>query len=289
VALAGLLSAIRAKGVNNPNGLVDERIVVLGAGSAGLGVASGILYCMTQMGIGEEEARKRFWIADNLGSLGRGRTPAAVAQTLWIRHDIEDQLSLLELVKKVQPTVLIGLTGVPGLFSEAVVKEMSRHADRPIIFPLSNPTDRAECTAQKAYEWTNGRAIVASGSPFLPVTLNDKTYYPSQANNMFAFPGIGLGAISCHASIISPKMLNAVSVTLSQAVTDLDLKECKLFPRLSGIRKVSEEIAFALASTAYEEGLANSKYDGPHVLREKIKSNMWDPAYGSLVRVDSNY
>jgi len=271
------------------NALLNQRIVISGAGSAGLGVANSILFCMTQMGVTEEEARKRFWFVDNLGSLGRSRIGSSPAQQVWIRNDISDKLSLDNLVALAKPTILIGLTGVGGIFTETAIKEMAKHVKRPIIFPLSNPTDNAECSAKQAYDWTEGRAVFASGSPFQPYAYGDKTLYPSQANNMFAFPGIGLGAITCEAKMISPRMLNEISHTLAEFISGEDLKLGQLFPRLKDIRQVSENIAFTLCKVAQQEGYASIKFENDTKLRERIQNNMWEPRYGSLVRVDANY
>jgi malate dehydrogenase (oxaloacetate-decarboxylating)(NADP+) len=172
----------------------------------------------------EAEARKCFWVIDDKGLLGAGRAQFTGAQAQWVRNELADGLGLQQTIEAVKPTVLIGVTGVGGLFTEPAVRAMAKHCPRPIIFPLSNPTDHAECTAKQAFEWTNGTCIFASGSPFPPVTLNGKTYYPNQSNNMFVFPGIGLGATSIHASMISPKMLHTASTALAAQVRDEDLK-----------------------------------------------------------------
>jgi len=172
----------------------------------------------------EAEARKCFWVSDDKGLLGAGRVQFSGAQAQWVRNELPDAYTLEQTIDAVKPTVLIGVTGVGGLFTESAVRRMAKHCARPIIFPLSNPTDHAECTAKQAFEWTNGTCIFASGSPFQPVTLNGKTYYPNQSNNMFVFPGIGLGATSIHATMISPRMLNTASYTLAQTVREEDLK-----------------------------------------------------------------
>jgi malate dehydrogenase (oxaloacetate-decarboxylating)(NADP+) len=199
VALAGIIGALRAiqhsKGIrqgntaaNIQNVLKDQRIVLAGAGTAGLGVSSGIIFAMQAAGLTEAEARERFWILDDKGLLGAGRTGENEFQTPWIRSDYPDRLSLLETISQVKPTVLLGLTGVTSLFTEPAIREMSKHVDHPIIFPLSNPTDKAECKAREAYIWSEGRCIFASGSPFDPVEYGGKRYKPGQANNFYSFP-----------------------------------------------------------------------------------------------------
>jgi malic enzyme len=177
-------------------GLGGQRIVVLGAGTAGLGVSECIIYGMQQFGMSAADARKNMWLVDDKGLLGVGRQGASQAQLPFIRGDMPDKLFLLEVVKRVKPTILMGLSGVGQTFTEDIVREMAKHVDRPIVFPLSNPTSRAECTAAQAFEWTNGKCIFASGSPFDPVTLpSGQVCVPNQGNNMFVFPGIGYGTL----------------------------------------------------------------------------------------------
>jgi malate dehydrogenase (oxaloacetate-decarboxylating)(NADP+) len=290
VALAGILGALRAAGSKNPGkSLIDQRIVICGAGSAGIGVGSAIKYALMQEGLSAEEAQKRFWVLDEKGILGAGREPAnPMLQTLWIRQDIEDKLNLEAVVERVKPTVLLGLTGVGNLFSEKTIRLMAENNARPIIFPLSNPTDKAECTARQAYEWSNGTAILATGSPFEAVDLKGKKYKPGQANNMYTFPGIGLGALSAHAKTITDTMLYAAARALAAAVSEEDLAAGRIFPHIHEIPLVSRKIAFAVAQQAFEDGVANmAPFESDEQLRDHINERFWEPEYGSMVRVDS--
>lgn len=181
--LAGILGAIRAKG-QDVKSLGEERIVIAGAGSAGIGVGTVLLQAMVEQGRTVEEAKNAFFVVDQNGLLGKERMDKLAPEQKAFVRETDDGLSLLEVVKKYKPTILLGMTTVGGLFNEDVVKEMSANCDRPIIFPLSNPTSNAECTAEQAFEWTNGKCIFASGSPFDPVTLKDgRIFYPTQCNN----------------------------------------------------------------------------------------------------------
>jgi malate dehydrogenase (oxaloacetate-decarboxylating)(NADP+) len=166
-------------------------------------------------------------------------------------------LSLKEVVKKYKPTVLVGVTTVGGLFTEDIVREMSSQCSRPIIMPLSNPTTKAECTAEQAYEWTDGRCIFASGSPFAPVEMADgRVVYPSQCNNMYIFPGVGLGATVCGAKSVTQRMLYVAAEALAKFVPEEDVRDGKVFPPLSRIREVSHRIAVAVVGEAIKKGIA---------------------------------
>eukprot|EP00624_Nannochloropsis_granulata_P001717 evm.model.NODE_18350_length_9544_cov_24.339689.1 len=190
-------------------------------------------------------------MCDKDGLLGLARKDTLTPQQLeFMRDDLPDGLSLLEVAKHAKPTVLLGLSAQHGLFKEELVKEVAKHATRPFIFPLSNPTSSAECTAAEAYLWTNGRAIFASGSPFEPVTIHGKTYKPSQANNFFVFPGIGLGAVVSGATIITDKMLYAASEAVAASLTDEERAEGRVFPRVARIRQVSLKVATEVAKVS---------------------------------------
>ena len=183
--LAGVLGALRAKG-DSPASLGDQRILIAGAGSAGMGVAQVLYQAMIEHGRSPEEAKGCFFVADERGLLASDRKKMSAEQAMFARDD-DGGLSLGEIVNKYKPTMLLGMTAVGGLFTENLVRDMARHCDRPIIFPLSNPTSKAECTAEQAVKWTDGRCIFASGSPFDPVAMeNGKTFYPTQCNNMFS-------------------------------------------------------------------------------------------------------
>jgi len=183
--LAGLLSALRAKG-ESVESLGDQRIVIAGAGSAGIGVAQVLKQAMMEQGKTEEEARQAFFVVDQSGLLGTERISELSPEQAEFARDTDGGLSLFEVIQKFKPSMLLGMTAVGGLFKENMIREMASNCDRPIIFPLSNPTTKAECTAEQAFEWTDGNCIFASGSPFDPVTMNDgRTMYPTQCNNMY--------------------------------------------------------------------------------------------------------
>jgi len=285
VALAGVMSALRVQGKTPERNLGDQRIICVGAGSAGLGVISGIIMGMRQVGISEEKARRCFWLVDKDGLIGRTREHLSDAQIPFARaedRDFPDKMPLIDLIRKVQPTILLGLSGVGGIFSQDVVKEMAKYADRPIIFPMSNPDTRSECTAQEAFEWTEGRAIVATGSPFPPHTMNGKTLYPCQGNNMFIFPGVGLGALLAKTRIITDSMFFAAATTLASLLTPEELAEGKVYPDISNIRVVSREIAVAVIKSAFKEKLAT--IDPPPDLRQFVEEAMYEPKYVPLIK-----
>jgi malic enzyme len=290
VALAGVLSALRALG--NPNAqaaLCDQRIVVVGAGTAGLGVSKGILFNMIQSGLTEAEARKRFWIVDNYGSLGHGRNVQYKNQEDWVRNDILDKMPLEELIKSVKPTILLGLTGVGGIFSQNAIQEMAKHCDRPIIFPLSNPTKNAECKAEDAYKWTDGKCIFGSGSPFAPVNYKGKLLIPAQPNNMYSYPGIGLGALVSKAKVINDRMLNAAAIALADSLSEEELLNGRIFPRVKEIPQVSKKVAFAVAKQAFADKVSKlSDVLTDEELRQAIRERFWIPKYASIIRVEDS-
>jgi malic enzyme len=218
------------------------------------------------------------------GALGAGRSSSDGAAE-YVRDDLRDGAPLAETVRAFKPTILIGLTGRGGLFDEAVLREVARHCERPILFPLSNPTANAECSAELAFRVTEGRCIFASGSPFADVPLGDgRVGRPSQANNMYSYPGIGLGVIACGAQVITPRMLHAASVALAECVPPEVLQSGRIFPPVKQIRKVSKSVAVALAREAYREGYAAEFWNSADAaLEEMIERNMWWPAYGQIV------
>jgi malate dehydrogenase (oxaloacetate-decarboxylating)(NADP+) len=235
---------------------------------------------VTQFNVRHEEAFKQFYLIDQHGLLGNGR-PAGPAQMRYVRQDLPDKMNIVDVIKEVKPTILLGLTGIGGLFTEETVREMYKHCKRPIIFPLSNPTANAECSAQNAYEWTEGNVIFASGSPFDPVHYGDKTYLPSQCNNMFIFPALGLAANLVRARRISYNMLNKAGLALANSLTMEERSAGMLFPHINRIRSVSKEVAVAVARAAFSEGLAQIKE--PADLENFISSNMYQPDYAPLI------
>lgn len=287
VALAGLLTAMRAGGSKNPEAsLTQQRILIAGAGSAGIGVANAIKECMLHGGLTQEQALERFVFTDVKGSLGKGRQHVADEQVEYVRSDIDDAMSIEETVRVFKPTVIIGLTGVHGLFTEKAITHMASYCDTPIVFPLSNPTDHAECTAEQAYNWTKGKCIFASGSPFDPVEYNGKTLYPGQSNNFFTFPGIGLGAIVIQARTITDSMLYAAAQALASFVSDADIADGRIFPRAAQLRDIAKHVALAVAKAGIAEHVEQIEVPTSEpMLEEMIARRMWEPSYGQLVRV----
>lgn len=274
VALAGLLSAMRVK----EESLADQRIIFYGAGSAAIGIADMICAGMVEAtGITLEQARERFWLIDSAGLVTTDRMDTLQAHKRpWARPDPRAD-SLLEVVERMQPTVLIGVSGQARTFTEDVLTTMADQCERPVVFALSNPTAKSECTAEQAYQWTGGRAIFASGSPFDPVRVNGKVYVPGQGNNMFIFPGVGLGAVACGARKVTDSMFFVAAKTLAHMVTDSELRTGTVYPDLGKIRQISLSIATAVCRQAYTEGLA--AYDRPDDIRAYVRDSMYHPEY----------
>ena len=272
VTLAGLYSALRITG--KPLG--EQTLLFLGAGEAGVGIGDLVVSAMVQEGLSEEEARKRCWFVDSKGLVVASRTDLAVHK-LPYAHEHAFVEDLQGAVDALQPTALIGVSGMPQTFTRAIVTTMSRINDRPIIFALSNPTSKSECTAEQAYTWSNGRAIYASGSPFDPVELDGKTYVSGQANNSYIFPGVGLGVTATGARLVTDEMFAVAARTLASQVTEADLETGCTFPPLAQIRDVSLGIAVAVAEVAFERGLAT--VERPDDLRAYIQSQMYQPTY----------
>lgn len=282
--LAGLLGAIRAKG-EDVTALGDQRIVIVGAGSAGIGIAQVLHQAMLEQGCTEEQATNAFYIVDQQGLLGKERINELTPESQPFARDDDNNLALLDVVKKYKPTILLGVTAVGGLFTEELISEMAKHVERPIIFPLSNPTTKAECTAEQAFEWTKGQCIFASGSPFDPVEMEDgRTYYTSQCNNMYVFPGVGLGATVCGATKISDRMLYIAAKELAECVPQEDLDRGQVFPHISKIRQVSHSIAVAVVKEAIEDGLATKVSEEDAIdLDGFVARKMYYPEYVPLV------
>ena len=286
VAVAGVLSALNSQG-KSPDSLSQQRIVIAGSGSAGLGVANALCEAMVVQGLSQEEARSRFWICDIDGVLGEmpGRK-LTTDQSVFARKDSTVGMSLKEVVDEVKPNVLIGLSTASGLFDESIIRKMADVNERPIIFPLSNPTSKAECTAADAYRWTDGRAIFGSGSPFDPVRMPDGNMrIPSQCNNMFIFPGLGLGASLAGASHIPEEVVYATSVALANSLTDSERQSGQIFPSVNRIREISHQIAMAVIRKTAELGIAKKKNLAGVDLEDDdqfgswVNSKMYDPVY----------
>jgi len=276
VGLAGLYSAMRIVGGK----LKDQRILFLGAGEAGIGIGNMISSALVVDGLSEQEARKRCWFVDSKGLVVKRRSDLAEYK-LPYAHDYEYVGDFLSAVKSLRPTVIIGVSGQPNTFTQSVLKAMASYNKRPIVFAMSNPTSKAECTAEEAYTWTDGHAIFASGSPFAPVTFKGKKYVPGQANNAYAFPGIGLGVIACEAVSVTDEMFSVAAKALANAASEADLELGRIYPSLTKIKEVSAAIATAVAEVAYNQGLAGKPK--PDDISAYIKSQMYEPEYQRYV------
>jgi malate dehydrogenase (oxaloacetate-decarboxylating)(NADP+) len=276
VTLSGLYSSLRLTGGK----LADQRILFLGAGEAGIGIGDLIVEALKTEGVPEDVARRQCWYVDSKGLVVKSRTDL-VEHKLRFAHDHAPVATLLEAVEALKPTAIVGVSGMPSAFTEPVVRAMARLNRRPVVFALSNPTSKAECTAEQAYTWSDGRAIFASGSPFAPVTLNGVTHTPGQGNNSYIFPGVGLGVIATESSRVTDEMFLVAAHTLARLVTEGDLAIGRVYPDLKRIREVSLEIAVAVAEVAFKHGL--TRIPRPADLRTHIQSAMFDPAYPEYV------
>jgi malate dehydrogenase (oxaloacetate-decarboxylating)(NADP+) len=270
VTLAGVLSALQITGQK----LSEQTILFLGAGEAGIGIGNLIASAMVTEGLSIEDARRRCWFVDSTGLVVESRANLAEHKRPFA-HAHAFVPDLRSAVESLRPTILIGASGIPQTFTQPVVEAMAANNERPVIFALSNPTSKSECTAEEAYRWSNGRAIFASGSPFPSVTLDDVTYSPGQANNSYIFPGVGLGIVVSGARRVTDAMFTAAARALAKQVSYADLKDGKIYPPLSNIRAVSAAIAEAVAEVVYQEGLADTPR--PANLTEYIKSQMYNP------------
>ncbi len=276
VGLAGLLSALRVTG-----GTLDgQRLLFLGAGEAATGIADLAVAAMVEAGADPAQARQRCWLFDSKGLVVAGRTELAEHKRPYA-HAHAPQADFLAAIQALEPTALIGVSATAGTFTKAVIGEMARLNARPIVFALSNPTSKSECTARQAYEWSDGRALFACGSPFDPVTLAGQTHVPRQGNNSYIFPGVGLGAISVRAQRITDAMFLAAARALAQQVTAQDLAQGSLYPPLAQVREVSAHIAAAVATVAFDEG--HAAIGRPDDLLAHVKSCMYEPSYSTYV------
>ena len=269
VSLAGVYSSTRISGVP----FKDLRIMFLGAGSAATGIADLMTTAFVDEGLDPDEARRRLWFVDVNGLVVKSRTDL-LPHNLAYAHEGKP-LGFVEAIDAIRPHVLIGATGAPGTFSRAVIERMSAINKRPAIFALSNPTSKAECTAEQAYTWSDGRAIFASGSPFDPVTYRGRTFRPGQGNNAYVFPGIGLGAIACRARTLPDALFLAAARTLAKLVRADDLEHGAIYPPLRDIRKISLAIAVSVATNAYDMGVARRRR--PANIRRSVEALMYQP------------
>jgi malate dehydrogenase (oxaloacetate-decarboxylating)(NADP+) len=269
VALAGVYASTRVTGVK----FKDLRIMFLGAGSAATGIADLITSALMEEGLSREQALEQLWFVDVKGLVVKSRTDL-MEHNLPYAHD-RKPMGFVEAIDDIHPHILIGATGAPGTFTEEVITRMSAINERPVIFALSNPTSRAECTAEQAYTWSGGKAVFVSGSPFGETVINGKSYRPGQGNNAYVFPGIGLGAVVCRARTIPDSFFMAAARTLAMQVSEKDLAMGSLYLPLRSIRRISLEIALAVCRKAYALGLARRKR--PANLRKAIVDFMYKP------------
>ena len=275
VTVSGLLSALRVKG-----GKLSEQVLLFqGAGEAAAGIADLAVEAMKSEGLPEAQARKRVFLFDSHGLVTKARTDLA-HHKLPYAHEHAAVATLVGAVKAVKPTAIIGVAAVGGAFNREVVEAMAALNERPIIFALSNPTSKSECTAEQAYRWTAGRALFACGSPFDPVEIFGKRFVPRQGNNSYIFPGVGLGAIVSGTTRITQPMFMAAARALAELVTEEDLAQGSLYPPLSGIREVSAKIATEVVKIAFREKLATVP-EPPDVLAF-VRSKMYEPDYESV-------
>jgi malate dehydrogenase (oxaloacetate-decarboxylating) len=281
VALGTLLSACRMK----KEKLRDQRVVFLGAGSAGCGIAEKIVMRMKQDGLTDEEARARVFMVDRFGLL-TDKMPNLLSFQMALAQKAEnvaawstgsEEISLLETVKNARPTILIGVSGQPGLFTEQVIRAMHSGCPAPVVLPLSNPNTRVEALPEDILRWTNGQAMVATGSPFPPVHMGGREFAIAQCNNSYIFPGIGLGVISAGATEVTDGMLMAASDALAEITNELQGPAGGLLPEIEQIEKVSRRIALKVGAAAQRDGVAELK--GEAALAEAIDHNFWRPEY----------
>jgi malate dehydrogenase (oxaloacetate-decarboxylating) len=282
VAAGTLMAAINVTGVP----LTEQRIALLGAGSAGCGVAGLMLGALIEAGLSPRQARERFFAVDRDGLLLQDTPQLSPRQQQFARPrdsvagwrlETPERISLLDVVTNAHPTVLIGVCAQPQAFTEAVVREMARHVDRPVIFPLSNPTVRCEATPEQLMEWTQGRAIIGTGSPFPPVMVNGRSTPIDQTNNSYIFPGIGLGVIASDARRVNDAMFMAAAKALAYLSPTVRDKQGRLLPPPDELRSVSVSVAMAVARQAQADALA-PPCDEASLMR-RIRANVWEPRY----------
>jgi malate dehydrogenase (oxaloacetate-decarboxylating) len=279
VNLACVLAAARASGVPLP----DHRIVIFGMGTAGTGIADQLTAAMVADGVPEAEAVRRLWAVDRQGLLMRDTTGITDSQRRYARDPAETAglgtaggIGLAEVVARVHPTVLIGTSARAGAFTEAVVRDMAAHVKRPVILPMSNPTALSEATAADLIRWTDGRALVATGSPFGAVDYGGIRYEIGQANNALVFPGLGLGVIAARARRVTDGMLLAAARTVADLV-DISAPGAALLPQVADLRETSVAVAVAVARAAEAEGVASAPLDAD--LTGQMRALMWEPRY----------
>jgi malate dehydrogenase (oxaloacetate-decarboxylating) len=287
ITTATLLAAVQINGSR----LRDQRLVLVGAGSAGCGICELLCRAMVQEGLAEKEACSRFWLLNRQGLVHDGLASIQPAQQKFVRPREElarwqlspgDHAGLVQVVRNVRPTILIGVSGQPGAFTEEAVREMARHVTRPIILPLSNPTRQSEAVPADLLAWTGGKALVATGSPFPPVCYQGRTIPIAQCNNSYLFPGVGLGILAVRARRVTDGMFMAAARALASTSPGLTDSTASLLPPLRDIRKISRRIALAVASESQQQGLAEE--GGPEDLERLVDAQWWEPQYQAMKR-----
>ncbi|MCU0940247.1 MAG: NAD-dependent malic enzyme, partial [Burkholderiaceae bacterium] len=276
VTVAGIFSALRV--TRKP--LAEQTFMCLGAGEAATGISDLLVAAMMAEGMDEAAARARCWLVDSKGLVVAGRGELAVHKRPYA-HAHAPVAEFAQAIRQIKPTALIGVSATGGAFTREVVEAMAQLNERPIIFALSNPTSKSECTAEEAYAWTGGRALFASGSPFAPVTIGGKRYVPRQGNNSYIFPGVGLGVIAAKARRVTDTMFMASARTLAEQVSADDLAQGSLYPPLAQVLDVSARIAAAVAAVAFHDDLAG--IERPADLLGFVRAQMYDPRYPSYI------
>jgi len=283
VVLAGTISAMRISGKD----ITDQRVLVYGAGAAGLGIVRQVRGAIVEAGglptqVGVMDSRGLL-VSDQDFPEAYKRDlamPLELAQELGMGNP-EDRRTLLDVVRFFKPTVLVGASGQPRSFNEEVVKEMARHVKRPVILPISNPTDLSEAVPAEVLEWTDGQALVATGSPFPPVQYGGREYEIGQCNNVFIFPGVGMGALLAGCATISSGMVRSAAYALAQNVSQEELDAGMLFPEVSRLREISRKVAEAVMRVAAEEGIGEKMTDEERI--QRLNDFIWEPVYSEYV------
>jgi malate dehydrogenase (oxaloacetate-decarboxylating) len=281
VTVAGLLAAMKVLGST----LSEQRIIILGAGSSAIGICNQIVAAMVQAGYPEHDPKRKLWLVDSKGLVHDGRTNLERSKRKYAQPAAAiDAIGsdFLDVVKNIHPTILIGTSGQRGAFSEDVIREMARHVERPVILPLSNPTSKSEATPSDLLNWTGGRALIATGSPFPPVSHNGRLIKIGQCNNAFIFPGVGLGVIATGADRVTDVMFSAAARVLSEFSPALTDPDGPLFPPLELVREVSYRVAIAVGTEAVRAGLTLIKLES---LERAVSNKMWHPQYVPLRRL----
>jgi len=276
VVLAGVLSALRITG----GGLIDQTFLFLGAGSAGVGVADLLTQAMIAEGISAEQARARIWLFNRNGLVESRRDDLTDFQRPYAHHHASTR-NFVAAIESLKPTMIVGVSTVAKAFDQSVIEAMARVNRRPIIFALSNPTSRSECTAEEAYRWSEGRAVFASGSPFPPVQYGNQRLVPGQCNNLYIFPAMGLAIYATRAKRATDEMFLAAAHALAERVTPADLDTGLVYPPQSAIFETEMHIARRIAEVIFADGLA--RVEKPQDLDEFIQSQVYKPEYRSLI------